>query len=65
MEWPPEDSLSKIAGKTDPEDIWDLEKDRMGEENCRLQFNKSQKHLFKSISQNNGNKSKNKQVGPT
>ena len=55
VEWPPKDSLSKIAGETDPEDIRDLEKGRAGKENCRPQLNKSQQHLFKSISQNNGN----------
>ena len=47
MEWPPEDSLSKIAGETNPEDIWDLEKGRReGGRKCRLQFNKSQQHLL-------------------
>lgn len=33
MEWPPKDSLSKIAGETDPEDIRDLEKGGVGKEN--------------------------------
>lgn len=56
VEWPPRTVCQNGQGEreTDPEDIRDLKKAGWGR-NCRRQFNKSQQHLFKSISQNNGN----------